>query len=249
MSEPQFDECGCMVLHEERFPCTQHSASTKGVTSMPSSFTMCCVSDLHGRLPDIPACDVLVIAGDVAPDPPLLGRIPSRLYIEQQMQWFDTTFLAWEDTVPASHILAIPGNHDWCETLPGRLRTQWLIDRLVVINGRRFYGMPWVPRASGEWNFEASAELRNDRCQRIPAALDVLITHAPPFNVLDEAWTGDHAGCEYIREAVVVNEPAYHVFGHIHEGRRGGRSAMLGTTACYNVAMWGSNWQPTLLHL
>ena len=214
------------------------------------SLKVCCVSDLHGRLPKIPECDVLVIAGDVAPDSKWFGRVPVSLYAEEQRDWFDTKFREWETSVvKAPFILAIPGNHDWCMTLPRGLRTQWLIDMEVTIDGRRFYGTPWVPQISGEWNFEATPQLRNERCQNIPSGLDLLITHAPPFNVLDEAWNGDHAGCEYILDAVSRTQPEHHVFGHIHEGRRAGFSMMLGTTACHNVAMWGSTWMPKMLEL
>lgn len=209
---------------------------------------VCCLSDLHGRLPKVPECDVLVLAGDVAPDSKWFGHLPAALYAEEQAEWFDRQYREWEATVvEAAHILAIPGNHDWCLSLPKGLRTQWLIDKAVTVEGRRFYGTPWVPQISDNWNFEASATLRNERTQAIPAGLDLLITHAPPLDVLDQAWNGDHAGCEYIREAVLRDAPTHHVFGHIHEGRRAGISQRLGTTMCHNVAMWGKDWMPKVL--
>ena len=78
------------------------------------SLKVCCVSDLHGRLPKIPECDVLVIAGDVAPDSKWFGRVPVSLYAEEQRDWFDAKFREWETSVvKAPFILAIPGNHDW----------------------------------------------------------------------------------------------------------------------------------------
>jgi Icc-related predicted phosphoesterase len=54
----------------------------------------------------------------------------------------------------------------------------------------------------------------------IPASTDVLITHGPPYGVLDTAHpTTDHLGCEELAEAVQHVRPRLHVFGHIHGGQ------------------------------
>jgi Icc-related predicted phosphoesterase len=49
--------------------------------------------------------------------------------------------------------------------------------------------------------------------------LDVLITHGPPFGILDQTAPGEvHLGCEELRKAVEEKKPRVHLFGHIHGG-------------------------------
>ena len=50
----------------------------------------------------------------------------------------------------------------------------------------------------------------------IPTDTEVLITHGPPFGILDETPTGDRAGCEELRKKVEEIHPRAHIFGHIH---------------------------------
>jgi Icc-related predicted phosphoesterase len=59
------------------------------------------VADLHGHLPDVPECDVLVIAGDITPvrDHRLAFRA----------RWLDGPFRTWLDAVPATRVVAIAG--------------------------------------------------------------------------------------------------------------------------------------------
>jgi len=55
-----------------------------------------------------------------------------------------------------------------------------------------------------------------EKCwDRVPEGIDVLITHGPPLNILDEDF-GDHYGDALLAKAVQRVAPAYHVFGHIH---------------------------------
>jgi Icc-related predicted phosphoesterase len=57
----------------------------------------------------------------------------------------------------------------------------------------------------------------------IPDDTDILITHGPPYDMLDEclysskANKGNHAGCEELLKAICRIKPKLHVFGHIHE--------------------------------
>jgi 3',5'-cyclic AMP phosphodiesterase CpdA len=64
-----------------------------------------CVADLHGFLPPVPACDLLVVAGDVCP---LDDESPPA-----QRRWLRSTFARWLDDAPAAAIVGTPGNHDF----------------------------------------------------------------------------------------------------------------------------------------
>jgi hypothetical protein len=45
----------------------------------------------------------------------------------------------------------------------------------------------------------------------------ILITHDPPYDILDTSFFGSSAGAPELREIVDSIKPALHVFGHIHE--------------------------------
>lgn len=51
----------------------------------------------------------------------------------------------------------------------------------------------------------------------IPADTDILVTHGPPFGVLDRTIQNCNAGCHYLLQKVMEIKPKYHLFGHIHE--------------------------------
>ena len=57
----------------------------------------------------------------------------------------------------------------------------------------------------------------------IPESTDVLITHGPPYGILDEVIRRDggleHAGCRSLLKRVLDIAPGFHLFGHIHESR------------------------------
>lgn len=54
---------------------------------------------------------------------------------------------------------------------------------------------------------------------QIPANLDVLITHGPPYGILDQTAPNEaHLGCEELLHAVEQKKPRVHLFGHIHGG-------------------------------
>jgi Icc-related predicted phosphoesterase len=213
------------------------------------------MSDLHGRLPVVPECEILLIAGDVCPDEyPAKTRFSlwdPDLAREEQTNWLNEEYAAWELTWPASVriALATPGNHDWVTTFPDKLRTKLLIDELVETYGKRFYFTPWVSHI-GNWNYQATREERQLRFDEIPDKLDVLVAHSPAHDVLDKVYGpyGEHVGCPELRRVVQQKQPRYMIHGHIHEGQRYGNRAQLGNTTVYNVAMWG-DWKPVIFEI
>ena len=63
----------------------------------------------------------------------------------------------------------------------------------------------------------------------IPADIDILVTHYPPFGILDQ-----DLGSSEILNFVLKARPQYHLFGHIHVIR--GQSYQLGNTHCQKIS-------------
>ncbi len=62
----------------------------------------------------------------------------------------------------------------------------------------------------------------------------VLLTHCPPYGIVDEPKQGMHVGSNAIADYVMQEKPLIHFCGHIHE--QGGREGMLAETRVVNVA-------------
>jgi Icc-related predicted phosphoesterase len=178
------------------------------------------VSDTHNRAEQvvIPDGDVLVHAGD-------LTMKGSRGEMERAARWLGSLRARFRAVV------AIPGNHDFgAESDPGGSRAlfegygiTWLVDEPAVVDGVSFYGSPWQPWFL-DWAFNLprydGGVAARAVWAKIPAEVDVLITHGPPRGILDETAGDDseHVGCPHLLAAVQQRRIAAHVFGHIHEG-------------------------------
>ena len=169
-----------------------------------------CLSDLHSLKPacPIPDGDVLIIAGDVCGHGTL-----------DEIQAFDA-FLA---DLPHPCKVLIAGNHDWpfarAPDQAGRLikHALYLQDSGIDIHGIKFWGSPWQPFfCNWAFNLPRGAPLAKVWA-KIPSDTDVLITHGPPYGILDRIYNGEHVGCEDLRAALTRVRPKIHVFGHVHE--------------------------------
>ena len=63
----------------------------------------------------------------------------------------------------------------------------------------------------------------------IPTDIDILVTHYPPYGILDEGM-----GSTEILNFVLHSQPKYHLFGHIHS--TAGQKHIFGNTTCVNIA-------------
>jgi hypothetical protein len=91
----------------------------------------------------------------------------------------------------------------------------------ITSNARadKVYGSPWQPKhCNMAYNLNRGNQLA-EKWQKIPSDCNILITHCPPYGILDECVSGKRVGCEALRrfhdEALIC--PRLHVFGHIHE--------------------------------
>ena len=178
-------------------------------------------SDLHGHLPEVPRCDVLIVAGD-------LGPASQTYHFDQEARrgWLINEFSPWCQSQSAGDVVVIGGNHDFAladdgypciKHLP---RVHYLQDSAVTIKGVKFYGSPWTPPFFTLAFMESEEELAK-RWEAIPDDVDVLITHGPPHGIGDQNRQGEHCGSRSLREwrDTTRNLPRLHVWGHIHEAR------------------------------
>lgn len=193
------------------------------------------ISDTHGYKPDLPDGDVLVHAGD------FLGAGNYREMLD---------FMGWlaKVTPKFKHTLIVPGNHDrWVQANPGIARQELqaigatlLIDEVIVIEGRTFYGTPWTP-IFGNWAFMDMESGLAKKFAGIPDRVDVLISHGPPNGYLDECQIPPvHVGSTALLEAMDRARPKVTICGHIHEGRG---TVDIGYGVVCNVSILNENYR------
>jgi len=168
------------------------------------------VADTHGlhRRLDVPCGDLFIHAGDFT----LNSKPPSII----------SDFNAWLGSLPHRHKVVVPGNHEFILEEPrnrgGITNAILLVDSGVEIEGLRIWGSPVTPLYGGAFG-KSNPEDRKRHWAQIPDGLDILITHGPPFAILDHGGSAERReGCPQLLEAVFRALPRVHVFGHIHHG-------------------------------
>ena len=187
------------------------------------------VSDLHGNLPEIPPCDLLLIAGDV--------YAHGRRELERQRPWADGVLRPWLEAVPARAIVAVAGNRDFLAERDAAfvkgLPWTYLVHEQGDVAGLAIFGSPWIPR-HGNGVFMDDPETHATRFDDVSGTFDVLVTHTPPLGSCDHTLAGVDAGSDSLARCVDRLRPRLCVFGHIHEAHG---TAMRGATLCANVAI------------
>lgn len=134
-------------------------------------------------------------------------------------------FLAWFSEQPYTHKIFIAGNHDFYFESKSTIEIDKIIPNNVIylndsgckIEGYNFWGSPITPEFyNWAFNRNRGADIRK-HWNLIPEKTDVLITHGPPFGILDSTISGMQVGCENLLKTIDAIQPKVHVFGHIHE--------------------------------
>jgi len=198
-----------------------------------------CISDTHGDHEglELPSGDVLIHAGDLSAH----GQRAETLAF---MQWLGSR--GFDNTV------CIAGNHDTFMEEEPLLARQFAEDHGVLLlndsgcelGGHQFWGSPITPRFCN-WSFMRDAgEPIEAHWRLIPDNTDVLITHGPPFGIMDQVRRPDgqseRTGCPSLLARVQSIAPVTHIFGHIHEGR--GSQSHDGVTY-FNVCTMNEHYQ------
>lgn len=170
-----------------------------------------CISDTHSQHQQllVPPGDVLIHAGDLT---------------EGGTEREIVDFLNWFSTQPHRHKIFVAGNHDFhLEQLSSQQiealvpkNIHYLCENGIIINGILFWGSPVVP-GNGSWAFSVDSSRKlKEHWDKIPSKTTVLITHSPPYGILDRTDKKLHLGCNILRKKVAKIQPTYHIFGHLH---------------------------------
>jgi Icc-related predicted phosphoesterase len=170
-------------------------------------------SDTHGQHRDVivpEGADIVICAGDAVEDD--LNGDEYNDFID----WFSGLSAKWKIFIPGNHELsfAIDKSENIVKAMKGK-------DISVMQNSIMDCDGVTICSIGGDVSI-ADAD--------IPTDIDILVTHYPPYGILDEGL-----GSPEILNFVMKSKPTYHLFGHIHA--TAGEELQFGETLCRNIGI------------
>lgn len=164
------------------------------------------ISDTHGYHDTInlKGGDILIHSGDIL-------DFEKKISIEDIVEWIQKT--------PYEYKIIVLGNHDK-ELLEHELPNNIILlqNSSIEIHNINFYGLTaTLEEYNTRYPFgqltdiEIKNQLKDVEC-------DVLITHGPPKDILDNKM-GRSVGSKSLLEYVKNYKPKYHLFGHAHHSK------------------------------
>ena len=152
----------------------------------------------------IPDGDIFIFGGDISET----GR-PEELI----------DFNNFLGELPHKYKIITDGNHDLSPEIISKLITNatYLQHDLLEIEDIRIWATSWQ-----YWLYDQIQRKKNQAnplefWDKIPAGIDILITHFPPCGIGDLTRSGSHLGSKDLLNAIRRIKPRYHIFGHVHE--------------------------------
>lgn len=214
-----------------------------------------CIGDLHGHYPSLPGGDLLILAGDYT------GR-------DEIKQW--SQFFSWLKKQKYRKKIIISGNHDnfLYKSFPknqkeadevkevqeflkddpdlGEIDFEYLCDSGTEFEGLKVWGTPWSllfdgvnPKCTA---FMGTEDQLKEKYDLIPDDIDIIISHTPPYGILDKSIHREHCGSLELLRAIIRVNPRYVVCGHIHEN--GSKKFEIYNTQMINCSYVNERYQP-----
>lgn len=215
---------------------------------------ICAISDLHGYLPKIEPCELLLICGDIV-------SLKCQEYHQSCRKWYLKKFKPWIEGLPCEKVLFIPGNHecgmenneDEFKRLFSRSNKATLLIHenyeYISKDGQIFkiFGTPYCKKF-GDWAYMRENETLEEKFSEIPEGLDILMTHDAPYGCNDicvesTPWnTFEHLGNIPLRETILKKNPKLVLHGHLHSSLHEFES--LGESKVINCSIKNENYEP-----
>ncbi len=185
------------------------------------------VADIHGRESSIrkiiKACDVsnpelLVISGDIT-------GWGSNEIIYERLNNLSIPVLAVHGNVDADDPAVLTPRY-------GNIRSLHL--RKEIVAGMPFVGWGGGMGAPFVGRFLSGTKAYIETVAAMVQPETILVTHVPPWGILDSGFASFHGGAKTLRSLVESKQPRLLICGHIHEHRGVDR---LGKTTVVNCSM------------
>ena len=215
---------------------------------------ICAISDLHGYLPKIEPCELVLICGDIV-------GLHAQRYPKSCKEWYIDWFKPWVNELPCDKVLFIPGNHE--VGMEGHEEEYKRLfgphDKATVLfhesyeylgsDGKTYkiFGTPYC-KIFGNWAYMRPNSDLKEKFSEIPEGLDILLTHDVVYGYADQSlqdigWgTEEHFGTVELRNAILEKKPKLHLSGHIHTANH--NLIMIGDTKHYNVSYLDEKYTP-----
>ena len=191
-----------------------------------SKLKICCVSDTHENheklnIPD--KLDILIHAGDFT-------------HWKSSKENTVNNFLDWFKRQKAKYKILVSGNHELYVNSLKKDKKEAFIEDLkknniaYLDNNFAFfpdlkiniYGFPQTVKRGIFYladAFEVKVAKMNEICNKnFEKKIDILVTHSPPYNIMDRTYKNKKIGSLSILEDLVLRvKPKIHIFGHNHD--------------------------------
>lgn len=200
-----------------------------------------CISDLHGFFPKLEGGDLLIVAGDLTTSDTLGQHGDFKKWLYEQDYRKKIVIAGNHD----NHFVGLPSNPYIFSSYNSKTGEQlsyaeYLCDSGTEFEGLKVWGSPWTKTFEGMnpacKAFTLDTEELSEKWALIPNDTDILITHSPPYGILDQVYYMDydkdqaeHAGSTSLLKRCYGSNgifPRLHIFGHIHEN--GGKMTEIG---------------------
>ena len=200
-----------------------------------------CIADLHGHYPKLEGGDLLIIAGD------LTSRDSAKCWINFEKWISKTdykkkiiiagnhdSFLSsrenhlvckyWNDveiTYLCDSGVNIFYDHSECTRFDEDTLNLKDLKR-QKLKSLKIWGSPWTKTFGGmnpkckAFTVDTEEELAQ-KFSLIPDDVDILVTHSPPFGMLDKTMYDDYVGSNSLNYKLLELKLKLHIFGHVHE--------------------------------
>lgn len=196
---------------------------------------ICFISDVHNKYKQVvlPPADIIVCSGDMTS----VGK-------EHEIRNFNKWYSKLSQY---NYKVFIAGNHDrlyedsgyFARTLLPK-NIIYLEDSGVELMGLKFYGTP-VNSMFNNWAFNRTEAKMAQHWKAIPDDTDILITHNPPYGIMDKGHDYDCIGSPSLYMEVMNRiKPMVSVFGHAHNGHG---VKVLDNTVFINAAILNENYE------
>lgn len=183
-----------------------------------------CISDLHSHYPTLEGGDILIVAGDLTARHTIKELDEFNEWIREQ-KYKKKLLVAGNHDTFFEHGVYHPVDVDTYHTKSVFIdpSCDYLFDSGFEFEGLKIWGSPWTPWFHGV-HPKCKAFMKKDKQLKkywdmIPDDIDILITHSPPYGILDQVPTDSkiNKGSKSLRNSIEKIMPEMVLFGHIHE--------------------------------